>query len=86
MKFTHKTIEYAYPSSKNAKDFGFETEGCYIVSKMTGSNMTDLRDQIEGFKTAKESFAVYDELDLVPYPAFVKYHEEHFRAKAAKGE
>jgi hypothetical protein len=29
---THKSLEYAYPTSQNATDCGFGKTGCYLVS------------------------------------------------------
>lgn len=69
-----KIVSYSYPTSTNAKRFGFYRSGCYTVGVMNGHQPA--RNEL-GFATSEEAFAhagrlpiPFNRYSLLPAPAF----------------
>lgn len=65
-----KTVEYSYPSSTNAKKFGFYNEGCYSVELMDGIKPPKA---IAAFKTKAEAINHAEALPNEWHPIYLKY-------------
>ena len=54
-----KAVSYSYPSSPNARRFGFAEEGCYTVSLNAGNEPPAF---LAGFETVGEAKAYADKM------------------------
>ena len=61
-----KAIEFAYPSSTNAKKYGFENVGCYIVDTIDGKTIPQV---LGAFATVAEAEKFAEGIDL-PFHRF----------------
>lgn len=64
----YKVVEFSYPTSPNAKRFGFYHNGCWTVEVECGIG----REIIQGFETQQAAIDYANELVLDWYPAYIK--------------
>ena len=71
-----KTVEFSYPTSDNAKRFGFYSTGCYTVETVTGIKPPK---SLAGFKTRAEALAHAKTIDLPWSKCFKRYNPNDAR-------
>lgn len=69
-----KTVQWSYPTSTNAKKFGFNDTGCWCVEFQEGNNPPEA---MQGFPSRSSALHAARYLDHLPWhPLFVKFHPE----------
>lgn len=67
-----KTVEYSYPSSTNAKRFGYDKTGCYTVSTIN-ENYTKQK-QLAAFATKAQAVTEAEKLPYEWHWMYLKYN------------
>lgn len=67
-----KQVEYSYPTSTNAKKFGFYNDGCYTV-ELYDSLYISTPKALTAFKTKEEAVAFAETLPNEWHPLYLKY-------------
>jgi hypothetical protein len=79
-----KTVEWAYPTSDCAKNFGFERTGCWTVQRSYSHPEVSVPPEaIAGFKTREEALAAARLIDLPWTWMFVRLHPTDAKVAAA---
>lgn len=74
-----KTVQWSYPTSDNAKQFGFFRTGCWTLETIEGNNPPEA---LQGFHPEARDSALSAArwLDHLPWNwMFVKFHPEDAR-------
>ena len=67
---TFKTVSYSYPTSPNAKKYGFYKTGCYTVETITDEKPPK---SLAAFATKKEAVAFAETLKYRFHWLYLKY-------------
>lgn len=70
-----KSIEYSYPTSTNAKKFGFYNDGCYTVELHDAVRQSTPK-AIKGFKTKAEAAIFAETLPNEWSALYLKYNQK----------